>query len=327
MRSVLVIGLCMLSYLISAQGISTVTADRDTVLVGDVIKLRVKVRLPINKVVEGLTFEHYQNLPNRQYLLDTTRYESIGDIEIIDYGVWAPRLEDSIIPSKQWSVKKEDGYLETENIIQIAIYNEGIFEIPGPIIVGDSTLDMVKVDGARIAVVAPNATLPNDSLAIHHTLDIVHERKQITDYLHWIAIVLGIVAMIFLFKRFRPRPKITPAMTASLTPAALASRELDILNQSKPWLTGNIDDYQVRFTSVIRKYILDQWNIKAPEMTTSQILAAMGKVQISRDDHTALSEMLDIADLVKFAQHRPEIDMHQELLDDAFVFIDNTSMP
>lgn len=66
---------------------------------------------------------------------------------------------------------------------------------------------------------------------------------------------------------------------------------------------------------IIRNYIQQQWQIPAVEMTTSELLESLREHNIVDNAlRKQLQQFLEQADLVKFAQYRPESDQNQRLI-------------
>jgi hypothetical protein len=68
-----------------------------------------------------------------------------------------------------------------------------------------------------------------------------------------------------------------------------------------------IDAFYVELSGIVRRYLEDRFELRAPELTTEEFLAAVGDApDLSRDHQTLLREFLRQADLVKFAGVQPE---------------------
>lgn len=149
--------------------------------------------------------------------------------------------------------------------------------------------------------------------------------------LPWIALgLLGLLLAVtsyLLVKRFRLRRKY-PEMF-SLKPQepahVIAFRDLDRLKEEKLWEQGRIKQYYTRLTEITRHYIERQYGIPAMESTTEEILYSFGKS--NTDDHLLdemLRELLQLADLVKFAKEDPLPVDNQTNLNNAYLFVQKT---
>ena len=67
-----------------------------------------------------------------------------------------------------------------------------------------------------------------------------------------------------------------------------------------------VDAFYVELSWIVRRYLEDRFDLRAPELTTEEFLAAVGESpDLSRDHQTLLREFLRQADLVKFAGVQP----------------------
>lgn len=85
------------------------------------------------------------------------------------------------------------------------------------------------------------------------------------------------------------------------------------------------EDYFVEISAIIRQYLEDRFEIRAPELTTEEFLelAANGQ-QLTRDQQRALQEFLRKADMVKFAGVRATHEEVQQASRIANHFIEET---
>ena len=105
----------------------------------------------------------------------------------------------------------------------------------------------------------------------------------------------------------------------------IAFRELDRLKDEKIWKQGKVKSYYTQLTEVTRTYIERQYGIPAMESTTEEILR---EFQRSNPDDALLDdilkELLELADLVKFAKEDPLPVDNQTNLNNAYIFVQKT---
>jgi hypothetical protein len=236
---------------------------------------------------------------------------------------------DKVMPH-QISQVNENGYITFENTIKLAIYNEGSFEIPGLNILADSNISVVSAQKQVINVLLPPAVMESDSLSINPIKDIIVEPKTWQDYLYLLYILLSVSITYWLWRKWKSKKSETPTLIPAPevyvpSPSEIAINRLNSLRDSKIWLQGREKDFQSDLTDTIRNYLAGQFGIKAMEMTTLDIEKSTSKLNLNHDDKNDLSEILNIADLVKFAKAKPEIDIHEEFLNQAYSFVNHTS--
>jgi hypothetical protein len=86
-----------------------------------------------------------------------------------------------------------------------------------------------------------------------------------------------------------------------------------------------VKQYYTRLTEITRHYIERQYDIPAMESTTEEILYAFKRV--NPDDlllDGILKELLELADLVKFAREDPLPVDNQTNLSNAYIFVQKT---
>lgn len=95
---------------------------------------------------------------------------------------------------------------------------------------------------------------------------------------------------------------------------------------SKPRATSEeIDAFYVGLSGIIRQYIEDRFEMRAPELTTEEFLASIGQSPDFSTDHQGLlREFLRQADLVKFARAVPSTVEIDNAIDKAKRFLEET---
>ncbi len=105
----------------------------------------------------------------------------------------------------------------------------------------------------------------------------------------------------------------------------IAFRDLDKLKEEKLWESGQVKMFYTRLTEISRQYIERQYGIPAMERTTEEILEAFRR---SNTEEPLLDEMLkellELADLVKFAKEDPLPVDNQTNLNNAYLFVQKT---
>ncbi len=312
-------------YDLNAQIISTAKPLKDTVTIGDIVQVELYAKVPTSADCKGVNFSNFGELQNLSYLLDSLQYDAKADLEILDYGKWAFNDFDQMISLDKIELTTESGFVSFRNTIKIAIYNHGQFKIPGITIVADSTAKVIQTQPALLTVLLPSRVAQSDSLSINPIKDIIAEQKTWVDYL-WIGwIIAGILALWLVWKWVKNRrKKVIQPLINNPQAHETALKGLQQLKVDKIWLEGKHKSFQTQLTDIMRQYIHERYSISAPKMTSSQILSALKKTGISKELMHEMDEILDIADLVKFAEAEPGIDIHAQFLDRAIDFVHQT---
>lgn len=86
----------------------------------------------------------------------------------------------------------------------------------------------------------------------------------------------------------------------------VARARLNRLLAARPPVDEQVDAFYVELSGIVRRYLEDRFDMRAPELTTEEFLASVGQSpDLSSDHQRLLREFLKQADLVKFAGVRP----------------------
>jgi hypothetical protein len=107
-------------------------------------------------------------------------------------------------------------------------------------------------------------------------------------------------------------------------PHVIALRELDKLKAEKLWQQNKVKLYYTRLTEIIRTYIERRFDIMAMEQVTSEILYEFRDREIENVNYKILEQLLNLADLVKFARGEPLAEENITLMENAYEFVRNT---
>lgn len=311
-----------------AQHISSLAIpSKDSVLIGDKIELTIQVTYPKDMLLKGLDFSNYDKIANQLYPMDTLNQEKLADISFLDLGVWKNLSGDKqVTENKLNSVLSGDKYI-IENKITIAIYSEGEFRIPGPDLIYDSSEEVLPAISPTIRVYLP-PQMQSDSVALNPIKDIMKEKRNLSDYalfLYGLAglLVAGLIVY-YLKKRKRTVKEEVIIAEKEILPHEKALSALKLLDEQAIWQSGNIKEYQSGLTEIIRTYLEDRYHVKALEMTTDEILSSLEKTDFDRKYKSELKEILQVADLVKFAKAIPATDIHAVFMQKAVDFVIQT---
>ena len=121
------------------------------------------------------------------------------------------------------------------------------------------------------------------------------------------AAALAAAALAFVWwlrRRGHAAPEAPP-----LPPAELARRELDRLEADALPARGEVDEFFVRLSGIVRTYVEGRFAIAAPDRTTQEFLReARQHPSLAGEHERRLGAFLRTADMVKFAAARPPAD-------------------
>lgn len=152
-------------------------------------------------------------------------------------------------------------------------------------------------------------------------------KKYLKQYWWALAILLVVAAaLVYFFAFYKKGKKPTLFKIKPNEPAhVIALSKLESIRKEKIWSRGLIKEYHVQVTDVIREYLENRFGIYAVEMTTSEILEISQSTDgISESDQIKLSQILEIADAVKFAKYQALQNENDLSLRNSFEFVENT---
>ena len=330
--SILVFVLIMLgTTAFSQQGIK-LRLSGDTVKIGENLGIKLELRDANISSLLGLRINIYDSLGVYQILmpedsLNAEMDDGIPDFEITDFGDWEDHGSEWIEGNKAKEFSLNDKG-EIENILKVKIWDPGAYLI----IVeelrfrdGDSLYSYFPdlMHGKSVLVDLPL----NEGAEMAPIKDIIKEGYHWTDF-WWIYIILAIIIILLLLIRYagkRKKAVIEKPEKVIIRPAhEIALEKLDHLKEEKLWQKGEIKEYQSQLTYIIREYLENRFYIHALESTSSDIARALRDKGLKDEDKSMLQNILQIADLVKFAKAKPEENVHEKFFNEAIDFVDRT---
>ncbi|MDR1964961.1 MAG: hypothetical protein LBQ50_14415 [Planctomycetaceae bacterium] len=129
----------------------------------------------------------------------------------------------------------------------------------------------------------------------------------------WIVFFFVLVTgfVLYFFFRFRRQPE-TLLPESNLTPQEIALRRLTLLIESRLHET-DVKTFFIELTGIVRWYIEQQTDIRAPELTTEEFLHEITqqwerRVALPTELRDRLRLFLESSDMVKFAKFQPSQD-------------------
>jgi hypothetical protein len=181
-------------------------------------------------------------------------------------------------------------------------------------------------DTAWTTALIMEVRLPTDSLKLNDIKDIVREPAVFADYLPYLY-ALGAIVLIGLIIWFWRHPvkvkKEVPPPPPPL-PHEVALEQLAALAQKKLWQQGMVKEYHSELTHIVREYLEGRFDINALEETTEEILDQLRKRNLPSALRQRLEEILQTADMVKFAKAQPTAQFHEQAFESVKAFVEQT---
>lgn len=281
---------------------ATAEVNRSSVLIGDQISLTLKLAVPASATI----------------VWPDIRDTIIREIEVVT------RTKIDTIINKEKEFKT---YIQT---LTITSFDSGYFAIP-PLIFLYQTIDKaeyqaIETEALLLEVQTIEVDTSKDIIDIKSPIQVPVSFQEI-----WPWLVLGLLGLFlmlgityFIKKRKKSQPIIQIRKKPVLPPHQIALSALENLKRKKLWQSGKIKSYHTELTDIVRRYIENRFDIQAIEMVTYEILVAMQRTVATDEAKEKLKEMLELADLVKFAKEKPLPDDEEKSMKQAINFINDT---
>ncbi|WP_424004441.1 hypothetical protein [Maribacter sp. IgM3_T14_3] len=265
---------------LSAQERPSITTKVDTtfIKIGEQVKWTVTVDVDSTDVVifpEGQTFSPLETV--EAFATDTTR--------------------------------KKDR-LTLQKIYALTQFDSGAYKLPSQRI--DINGNGFMTDSTLINV----ATIPVDTLnqKMYDIKPLINVDKSNFDLWKYVLIgllILLIIGALLYWFVFRKKPLSEEEKVALLPPYDRALLELKRLENSKYLIQDEYKQYYSELTTIVRSYLEEDAHVSALESTTGQLIEKLellkdaGELQLDDDTIKQFSQILQTADLVKFAKNKP----------------------
>lgn len=276
-----------------------VTAEVDSLnmIIGDRFQLHLSATYPKGAALESIDLSDLQSVEN-------------VDIE----------------QETPWDTVNAGATMRLEKDLTLQVWDSGYYWIPEiPFVVEENGASNVhKTNRIPITVAA---VVLQDSTDLADIKDIIREEANWRDYILYLVpflLVALIGGLIYWWKRRKKMADAPPPPVIKLPAHEIAFSAFTQLKEEKLWQQGNIKAYQSRLTYIIREYLENRYEIPALESTTDEILRSLQRVDFDTSWKNKLQNILQVADLVKFAKAKPPADFHDKVLLEAEAFVEAT---
>ena len=214
------------------------------------------------------------------------------------------------------TTRKKDR-LTLQKIYALTQFDSGAYKLPSQRIEINGTGYMT--DSMLINV----ATVPVDTLAqkMYDIKPLIQVEKSNADL--WKYILIGLLVLLLLgglvyWFIFRKKPLTEEEKVALLPPYDRALLELKRLENSKYLIQDEYKQYYSELTAIVRSYLEEDAHVSALESTTDQLIQKLellkdaGELKLDDDTIKQFKQILQTADLVKFAKNKPSTSVAEQ---------------
>ncbi|HLP05297.1 MAG TPA: BatD family protein [Paludibacter sp.] len=228
------------------------------------------------------------------------------------------------------TIKSDNGNILVRKKYIVTAFHDSLLYIPPfPFVVGGDT---VWSKSLSLKVVQPfQIDTASKSIAdIKPVLDPKFDWAGLFKTILLVLTILAILVVLFVFVRkyILKKPVLEKVVPEEIIPPHIvALSKLDKIKQEKAWQSNRSKEYHTELTDVIREYVERVFNIKSMEMTSAEILDNLRiPLHSQKSAYQGLKQILQLADLVKFAKWNPGPDEHELSLVNAYLFVNQTKV-
>lgn len=298
---VMLAGMCLSVDELQAQK-AVAILDTSSIRLGEQIQLKIDVTLPRAAKVTWPVFSD----------------SSFAPVEIVGRSK-VDTLETS-----------RSNYLQYKQLLSITSFDTGYHTIP-PIAVeyllpGDNTPLTAVTDSLILHVRTVEVDTTRAIKDIKAPMAAPITLAELWPLFAGIAVVGLIAGFIwyYLWRRKMKKPLFPVIRKVQLPPWQTAMESLTAIESKKLWQAGRIKDYYTEITDVLRIYLENQFRIPAMEMISSEILDSLERNDFRKPSREKIGQILQLADLVKFAKENPLPAEHEMSLKNAREFVVET---
>jgi hypothetical protein len=262
----------------------------------------------------------------------TMRIEVQGDVEV-QVPILAERLGDFVIQDfgDVPATKTAGGSTVIERWYTLVTYAAGDQLVPGaPLHYREKGGELQRVDTPETLVIVDSLLPKNDDALAKATLrDIKGPIAVPRDYrpLWYLGAGLAVLGALG-FGLYRLLNRRTELRQAPPRPAhEIALQALARLHAARLLEQQQHTEYYVQLSAIVRAYLEQRFNLRAPEMTTEEFLQiAQRDRQLPAEHRGSLTQFLNEADLVKFARYVPALNDAERAYNAARQFVESTAL-
>ncbi len=276
--SLLVLG-CLFQSSFSQSVYVKASIDRDKILIGEPIHLRLEVSLPIGT---GSKWFSLDSIPHFEFI-DKTKIDTV-------------------------STRIENTY---NQVVTITSFDSGRWVIPA--ISLDLNGRSYLTDSLPVSVAFSNFDASQD---YHDIKDILTVENPSLNYINWVITAITLLSLLaliyFLRKRtqkvaapvVKPAPMLSPLDEAIRSLQELKNRQLPENGQTKTYYTGLND--------ILRLFITRKLSLTTMQKTSEELILQVRDLSLPNDAFIAMAQTLRMSDAVKFAKYIPGKDDNEE---------------
>lgn len=220
----------------------------------------------------------------------------------------------------------DNGVIKVNKNYTITSFDGGVYKLkPFEFQVYGSVNQILRTDTLLLGVKTMQIDTTKGNFDIVMPIQTPVSFAEIAPWLLGGLLVLALIVFLIWYFRFRQKDEPLFAVSKPIEPAhVIALKKLDEIKQQKLWQGGKVKQFHSDLTDTIRTYLDERYNMSTQESTTDEILEAVNSVEVNNKWHVNLREVLERADLAKFAKFQPLPNENEQSLKYAYQIIEST---
>ena len=278
--------------------------------------INIKVKLDTNVIVIG-------DQINLQLSAEQPEETKIG------FPVFSDSIVNGVEIIKQFpqdTTKLDNGIIRIDKNYTITSFDGGVYKLkPFEFEVYDNVNRILRTDTLLLGVKTMQIDTTKGNFDIVMPIATPISFAELAPWLLGGLLVLILIVFLIWYFRFRQKDQPLFAVSKPIEPAhVIALRKLDEIKQKKLWQGGKVKQFHSDLTDTIRLYLDERYNLSTQESTTDEILEAVNSVEVNNEWYTNLREVLERADLAKFAKFQPLPNENERSMKYAYQIVEST---
>lgn len=248
-----------------------------------------------------------------------------------------PQFKDSIAPHIEiveehkldTLSEKVTTFYKFEKSYTITSFDSGYWAIPSfRVYLNNDTSQFIESEALLLQVMGVALDPQKDVNDIKEPISMGITLKEILIIIGIILLILAPLSAFLLYWFFFRKKKMKIAQLFQPKPLSAYEKALGLLDQlrkKKLWETNQVKLYHSELTDIVRNYIDERFGVSSPEQVSDETLAAM-KDKVDENTFMKLKQLLQLADMVKFAKAEPLSNENELSMNNALDFV-NTTKP
>lgn len=284
----------------AAQTIVEARLDTASILIGEQVQLAVRVKADARQGVRFPSFSAEQQI--------------VPGVEVVANG----RIDTTLHNAGQ--------RLEMERKYTVTSFDSALYNIVPYVLVGQDTVKARSGVGLKVSTVKVDTAHVENFRGPHAPVDGFFVWTSRLLWLSLLLVLLAFVAFALCVRLSDKKPVTRRVVVKPPTPPhKQAMSDIEGIRTMPKASRDEAKAYYMRLTSILRTYIQARFGLNAREMTSRQIIDRLTQL----DDPAALHELrevLETADLVKFAKYESTLTESDRAVMQAIDFVNTTKL-